>query len=274
MRKAPSATRIWPGPGQLFVGTCYQPVDRTTDQIHRDIALMKTAGLTVVRMGDLSWDYFEPAEGEFNFKAFDAIMDEMHANGIKVILDISGLPAPIWLHHKYPGVDLVAQNGTKLYPAERYMDDIGDPDYRRLVKDFADVLTKHYANHPALFAVGFDNEIGNGVMSYSEADRARFIAWLKNRYGDLPALNKAWATQRWSRRIDLWDEIQIPYGDGPGPFEAISTCIVTGPTLPSTCSRIWRRSVKRMFQTSLQYRIFGTVPTARVSTICRPTVNM
>lgn len=211
--------RNWPGPGQLFVGTCYQPVDRTPEQIHRDIALMKKAGLSVVRMGDLSWDYFEPAEGKFDFKAFDAVMDEMHANDIKVILDISGLPAPIWLHHKYPGVDLVTQNGTKLHPAERYMDDISDPDYRRLVRDFADVLTRHYANHPALFAIGFDNEIGNGFMSYSEADRARFIAWLKNRYGDLPSLNKAWATQRWSRRIDSWDEIQIPYGDGPGPFE-------------------------------------------------------
>ncbi|MBW8880822.1 MAG: beta-galactosidase, partial [Asticcacaulis sp.] len=204
---------------QLFIGTCYPPVDRSPEQIRTDIALMKKAGFTVVRMGDLSWDYFEPAEGVYDFKEFDSIMDQMHAAGIKVILDISGLPAPLWLHHKYPGVDLVAQNGTKLNPAERYMDDISDPDYRRLVRDFADTLTKHYAHHPALFAIGYDNEIGNGFMSYSEADRLRFITWLKARYGDLPTLNKAWATQRWSRRIDDWDEVQLPYGDGPGPFE-------------------------------------------------------
>ncbi len=209
----------WPGAGQLFVGTCYQPVDRSPEQIHQDIALMKKAGFKVVRMGDLAWDSFEPAEGVYDFKAFDAIMDEMDKAGIKVILDISGLPAPQWLHHKYPGVDLVAQNGTTLYPAERYMDDIGDPDYQRLVRDFADTLTKHYAKHPALFAIGFDNEIGNGFMSWSEADRQRFIVWLKNRYGDLPTLNKAWATQRWSRHIDDWDEVRLPYADGPGPFE-------------------------------------------------------
>ncbi len=207
------------GQGQLFVGTCYQPVDRSPEEIRSDIALMKKAGFTVVRMGDLSWDYFEPAEGVYDFKAFDNIMDQMNAAGIRVILDISGLPAPLWLHHKYPGVDLVAQNGTKLYPAERYMDNISDPDYQRLVQDFADTLTKHYAHHPALFAIGFDNEIGNGFMSYSEADRQRFIVWLKQRYGNLSMLNKAWATQRWSRRIGDWDEVQIPYGDGPGPFE-------------------------------------------------------
>ena len=205
--------------GQLFVGSCYQPVDRSPEEIRYDIALMKKAGFTVVRMGDLSWDYFEPAEGVYDFKPFDSVMDQMQAAGIKVILDISGLPAPQWLHHTYPGVNLVAQNGTTLYPAERYMDDISDPDYRRLVRAFADALTKHYAHHPALLAIGFDNEVGNGFMSWSEADRQRFIAWLKNRYGDLPTLNKAWATQRWSRRIDDWDEVRLPYADGPGPFE-------------------------------------------------------
>ncbi|WP_249138307.1 beta-galactosidase [Phenylobacterium montanum] len=209
----------WPGSGQLFVGTCYQPIDRTREQVRDDVALMKKAGFTVVRMGDLSWDYFEPAEGVFDFKSFDYVMDEMHAAGIKVVLDISGLPAPQWLHHKYPGVDVVTQNGERLNAAERYMEDISDPDYRRLVTEFADALTKHYAHHPALFAIGFDNEIGNGFMSYSQADRARFVDWLKNRYGTLEALNKAWATQRWSRRIDSWDEVQLPYGDGPGPFE-------------------------------------------------------
>src|SRR5581483_6566773 len=44
----------WPGPGQLFVGTCYQPIERTADEIDHDIALMKKAGFNVVRVGDLS----------------------------------------------------------------------------------------------------------------------------------------------------------------------------------------------------------------------------
>ncbi|MFG6488465.1 beta-galactosidase [Roseateles sp. BYS78W] len=209
----------WPGPGQLFAGTCYQPVDRSLEQVKRDVALMKQSGFKVVRMGDLSWDYFEPAEGKFDFKHFDAVMNEMQAAGIKVILDIPGLPAPMWLHHKYPGVDIVNQAGTRLAPAERYMDNIGDPDYRRLAIRMADTLTKRYAKHPALLAVGYDNEIGNGFISYSEADRKRFVEWLKKRYDSIEALNKAWATQRWSRRIGTWDEVRLPYADGPGPAE-------------------------------------------------------
>jgi beta-galactosidase len=57
----------WPGRGRLFVGTCYQPIDRSSEEIHRDIALMKQAGFSLVRMGDLSWDSFEPAENQFDF---------------------------------------------------------------------------------------------------------------------------------------------------------------------------------------------------------------
>jgi len=209
----------WPGPGQLFVGTCYQPIDRTPEQIDRDIAIMKHAGFNVVRMGDLSWDSFEPSQGKFTFVWFDTIMDKMQANGIRVILDIPGSPAPIWLHRAYPGVDIVAQNGARLPPAERYMDDISDPNYMREAGILADAMTKRYAHHPAIIAIGYDNEIGNGYMSYSEADRQRFIAWLKKKYGTIEELNRAWATQRWSRRLNSFEDVDLPLADGPGPSE-------------------------------------------------------
>lgn len=208
-----------PSASGLFVGANYQPVDRTEKQIHYDIGLMKKAGFTVVRVGDLAWDYLQTEEGIFHFERFDAVLEEMHANGIKVILDIPGQPAPMWLHHKYPGVDLVRQDGVRLYAAERYMDNISDPDYRRLVGELADAILKRYGKHPAVIAVGYNNEIGNGFMSYSPADKTRFVAWLKQKYGTLEALNKAWATQRWSRTLTSWDQVEIPYGDGPGPFE-------------------------------------------------------
>ena len=102
----------WPGKGQLFVGTCYQPVDRSPEQIRQDIALMKQAGFTMVRMGDLSWDAFEPSEGQFEFAWFDKILEQMNQAGIKVVLDIGGSPAPIWLHHKYPSVNMVDEHGA------------------------------------------------------------------------------------------------------------------------------------------------------------------
>jgi len=209
----------WPGKAQLFVGTCYQPVDRSPEQIPQDIALMKDAGFTMVRMGDLSWDAFEPSEGRFEFAWFDRILEQMHQAGIKVILDVGGSPAPIWLHHKYPSVNMVNEQGATVQPAERYMDDISDPAYRQHLIRFADELTRHYAHNPTLAAIGYNNEIGNGVMSYSEADRERFIAWLKTKYQTIENLNKAWATQRWSRHLNSFDEVELPYANGPSPPE-------------------------------------------------------
>ena len=209
----------WPRKGQLFVGTCYQPVDRSPEQIRRDIALMKQAGFTMVRMGDLSWDSLEPSEGHFEFAWFDQILEQMNQAGMKVILDIGGSPAPIWLHHMHPSVNIVNEEGATVQPAERYMDDISDPAYRQHLIRFADELTRHYAHNPALAAIGYNNEIGNGVLSYSEADRQRFVEWLEAKYGTIENLNKAWATQRWSRHLNSFDEVQLPYVNGPTPPE-------------------------------------------------------
>ncbi|MGB8323647.1 MAG: beta-galactosidase, partial [Candidatus Acidiferrum sp.] len=169
----------WPAKGTLFVGTCYQPVDRSPEQIRSDVALMKAAGFKLVRVGDLSWDWFEPSDGQFDFTHSDQVVDELNRVGIKVLLDIGGLPAPIWLHHEHPSINIVNQNGEVLQPAERYMEDISDPIYRHYARRFAGALTKHYANNPAIVAIGYDNEIGDGFMSYSTGDRQRFEDWLR-----------------------------------------------------------------------------------------------
>jgi beta-galactosidase len=205
----------WAGQGQLFVGVNYQPVDRSPEEVKLDIDLMKKAGLQVARVGDLSWDYFEPENGRFTFEHFDMVMDQLQAADIKVVLDTSGSIAPSWLHYEYPGATLVKEDGTKQYPSRRYMVDISDPDYRRLQKRIAEAVLSRYGKRPNVIAIGFNNEMGNGYRSYSEADRLRFIGWLKEKYGDLPTLNKAWATQRWSRHISDWDQIRLPESSSP-----------------------------------------------------------
>ncbi len=196
---------------ELYVGVNYHPHDdKNPEKIQRDIQLMKDAGFKVVRMGHLAWDSYEPTEGQFDFEWFDEVMDLLHEAGIEVILDIAIRPAPIWLHHKYPSIDIVDENGNVQYPNHRYMDDVGDPMYQKYALRFTDVMTKRYANHPALLAFGIDNESGDGRISYSETARQRFIAWLKNKYVTVDNLNKAWAGQRWSRKINQWDEIGFP----------------------------------------------------------------
>lgn len=200
---------------QLYVGANYHPHDdKNVVKIKQDIELMKEAGFKVVRLGHLAWDSYEPAEGQFDFKWFDEVMELFNEADIKVILDIAIRPAPIWLHHKFPSIDIVDENGNVKYPNHRYMDDVGDPNYQKYALRYTDVITKRYANHPALIAFGIDNESGDGQISYSETVRLRFIEWLKNKYSTLEKINMAWATQRWSRRLNDWDEIGLPPGIG------------------------------------------------------------
>jgi beta-galactosidase len=207
---------------ELYVGTNYHPHDSNPIQWQKDIELMKAAGFKVVRMGHLAWDSYEPVEDHFTFAWFDQVMDMMNKAGIKVILDIAVRPAPLWLHHKYPGIDITDASGNRLYANHRYMEDIGDPDYQRHALRYADTITKRYAHHPALLAFGIDNESGDGQFSFSESARQRFISWLKKKYFNLDALNKAWASQRWSRRVADFEEIGFPMsGSIQGPPERV-----------------------------------------------------
>ncbi|MBN2426647.1 MAG: beta-galactosidase [Calditrichaceae bacterium] len=205
---------------ELYVGANYHPHDdKNYEKISKDIRLMKEAGFNVVRMGHLAWDSYEPSEGNFDFEWFDEVMDLMNQAGIKVILDIAIRPVPIWLHYKYPSISITDEKGNVLYPNHRYMEDIGDPMYQKYALRFTDVMSRRYADHPALLAFGIDNESGDGKISYSKSARQRFIIWLKKKYKTIKSLNKAWAGQRWSRKINQWDEIGFPilthYNDVP-----------------------------------------------------------
>ena len=196
---------------QLYVGANYHPHDdKNLEKIRKDISLMKDAGLNVVRMGHLAWDSYEPTEGNYDFEWFDKVMDMMNKAGIKVILDIAIRPAPLWLHQKYPSIDVIDASGNRLYPNHRYMEDVGDPMYQKYALMFADAMSKHYAGHPALLAFGIDNESGDGPISYSEGAKGRFITWLKKKYTSVDNLNQAWNGQRWSRTLSNFEEVGLP----------------------------------------------------------------
>jgi beta-galactosidase len=207
---------------ELYVGTNYHPHDSSPETWRHDIALMKAAGFRVVRMGHLAWDSYEPTDGKFTFAWFDQVMDMMNDAGIKVVLDIAVRPAPIWLHQKYPSMDVMNSSGNVLYPNHRYMVDVGDPMYQKYALRFADAISRRYAKHPALLAFGIDNEPGDGPISYSPTVKERFVAWLRIKYGTVDKLNEAWASQRWSRRIGAFEEVGLPAsGTVEGPPERV-----------------------------------------------------
>lgn len=194
----------------LYVGTNYHPHDWDRERFLVDIDLMKAAGLGMVRLGHLAWDSFEPDEGVYTFEWFDEVMDLFAEAGIKVVLDISMRPAPVWVHKLCPGCDIVSKSGNRQSSIRRYMEDVADPAYQHYALRFAEIMVNRYKEHPALYAFALCNELGAGMISFSEYARRRFINWLKKKYGTLDELNRAWATRRWCRRLTSFEDVAFP----------------------------------------------------------------
>ena len=205
----------------LYVGANYHPHDWPEERWPEDIRLMKEADFTTVRLGHLCWDSYEPEEGVYTFEWFDRVMDLFEEAGIQVVLDVSMRPAPVWVHKLCPGCDIYGKSGTKQESLRRYMEDIADEAYQFYALRFAKTIVSRYKDHPALFAFGLCNEIGDGYISHSEYARRRFAQWLKHKYKTVDNLNRAWAGQRWSRKLTSFDDAVIPENDlAVGPPEA------------------------------------------------------
>ncbi|BFT70065.1 beta-galactosidase [Paenibacillus sp. P36] len=194
----------------IYVGTNYHPHDWPRERWPEDIRLMKKAGFNLVRLGHLCWDSFEPSEGNYDFAWFDEVMGLFAEAGFKVVLDIATRPAPTWLHKKYPAIQLADRNRNPLLAVHRYMEDVGHPAFQEYAYRFAETLTKRYAEHPALHAFGLCNEVGSGIPTFSDEACQRYRQWLKVKYGSVEELNTAWAAQRWSRKLNSFEDAEFP----------------------------------------------------------------
>lgn len=195
---------------KLYIGANYHPHDWTPERWRTDIAMMKQAGFDTVRLGHLMWDSFEPDDGVYTFEWFDEVMDLFAESQIGVVLDVSVRPAPVWVHEKCPGCSIHDKSGHESPAVRRYMEDVSDPDYQEYAFRFARNIIERYKDHPALFCFGLCNEQGAGFMSFSADALEHFKVWLKNKYGTIDKLNKAWATQRWCRRLRSFDDVVLP----------------------------------------------------------------
>jgi beta-galactosidase len=81
----------------------YMPGDQAA-RLDKDVALMKAAGLNVVRMGESTWSLWEPEDGQFEYAWMDRVVDAMGKAGIKVILGTPTYSIPAWMAHQHPEI--------------------------------------------------------------------------------------------------------------------------------------------------------------------------
>ncbi|GAA1294609.1 beta-galactosidase [Planotetraspora silvatica] len=198
-------------PDGLAYGGDYNPEQWPEEVWQEDVRLMREAGVNLVTVGVFNWGLIEPAEDVYDFDRLDRILDLLHTEGIMVDLATPTSSPPVWFRNRYPGSRLVDREGRVLGGATRHSFCPSSPDYAAASERVAVRLAERYSGHPALAMWHVHNEYGwANAHCYCATSAEAFRAWLRERYGDIGAVNAAWGTTFWGLTYGSFDEIEPP----------------------------------------------------------------
>jgi beta-galactosidase len=206
LRAAPAARY----PGSILYGAAYYEEYEPYNRLDADVQMMKSAGITVVRIGESTWGTLEPRDGVFDYSHIDRMIQAMDKAGIAVIVGTPTYAIPTWLARKYPDVLVVTPEGQSRYGPRQNMD-ITNPHFRFHAERVIRQLVAHVKDQPAVIGFQVDNETKSYHVS-SAGVQSGFVDSLKTRFKSLDALNLAFGLDYWSNRINDWED--FPSIDG------------------------------------------------------------
>jgi beta-galactosidase len=176
---------------------------------------MRQAGLNTVYLW-ACWGWIEPRPGTFVFDDYDELIAEAGAAGLRVVINTVAEIQPFWIHRVLPGAQMVDHMGRPVVSSTRIECTVGltpggctdDPELRAAMGTFLGTIAARYESSDTLVAWDLWNETrwavqADGYACYCEHTRAAFRNWLRDRYGDLDALSRAWG-----RRYAVWEDVE------------------------------------------------------------------
>src|SRR5208282_2780525 len=99
----------------VLYGAAYYPEYMPYERTDEDIALMKKAGIGVVRIGESTWGLWEPEDGRFESAWMDRVVEKLHAAGIRIIMGTPTYSIPAWLYKEHPEIVVTRLDGQYIH---------------------------------------------------------------------------------------------------------------------------------------------------------------
>jgi beta-galactosidase len=192
----------------MWFGGDYYPEQWDEETIEKDFQLMEEMHVSALTVGVFSWTKMEPEEGLYEFDWLDKILDRLHSKNIDVILATPTSGMPFWLEQKYPEIMRVDIEGRRTLGGERGKFCPNNPIYRAASSEIAGKLAERYGRHPAVKLWHINNEYY--LYCYCPTCAAAFRIWLRDKYGTLDDINRAWSTIFWNHTYTDFDQILPP----------------------------------------------------------------
>lgn len=195
----------------MKIGVDYYPEHWDKSLWKKDVEMMKQAGVKVVRMGEFAWDRMEPAEGKYDFKWLDEIIDYFEDAGIEVVLGTPTNTPPLWLYTKYPEVIQVGKDGNRIPIGIRGHRCLNSPVFRDKAKKIITKMVSHFRDRSCVVGYQIDNELEANHCCCKVCANA-FRNFVKKKYGSIENVNKAYGNNVWSGEYSDFSQITPPFG--------------------------------------------------------------
>lgn len=201
-------------PRETFaLGVCFYPEHWPRERWEPYARQMRALGISYVRIAEFAWSRMEPRPGAFDWGWLDDAIEVLGDEGLKVVLCTPTATPPAWLTHTHPEILPVDVHGhVRNHGSRRHYEPASEV-YRAESRRITTAMAERYGEHPSVVGWQTDNEFGchDTARSWGEVSRRGFQQWLRERYGDLEALNHAWGTVFWSQEYSAWEEIGLPH---------------------------------------------------------------
>ncbi len=196
----------------MYIGAAYYPELWKEQEIDKDIKKCKALGINCLRVGEFAWGKMEPSEGNYDFSWLENVVKKLENAGIYVVMCTPSCTPPRWLLDKYPEVMQVTDMGERQKVSSRCHVCKTSELMRKHNRQIVTKMAEKFNNSPAIIGWQIDNELFNyGGGCYCDICVAAFREYLRKKYGDIQALNRAWGMSRWSLDYPSFEHIQPPH---------------------------------------------------------------